>query len=135
MTGEIDLNTLLTRMDPQLSDQSYVFCVIAQDRYSDYAELNPIGSFLEDEGLTIIVAQSQAIQHRLPFDAVFKKITLQVHSSLQAVGLIAAVAAALTEVGISTNVVAAYHHDHLFIPANRSQDALVALQRLTRIPH
>ena len=51
-------------------------------------------------------------------------------SSLEAVGLTAAVAAALTEAGISANVVAAFHHDHVFVPAGRVDEALDCLRRL-----
>jgi hypothetical protein len=57
-------------------------------------------------------------------------ITLRVHSSLAAVGLTAAVAAALSDHGISANVVAAYCHDHIFVPADRAEEALAALRSL-----
>jgi hypothetical protein len=62
--------------------------------------------------------------------AAFARITLMVHSALEGVGLTAAVAAALAEVGIACNVVAAFHHDHLLVPWDRRDEALVLLQRL-----
>ena len=55
-----------------------------------------------------------------------------VHSSLAAVGLTAAVAAALADHGISANVVAAFYHDHIFVPAERAEEALAALRAIQR---
>ena len=60
------------------------------------------------------------------------RITLTVHSSLSSVGLTAAVAAALAERRIPSNVVAATFHDHLFVPWNRRDEALGALHALSR---
>ncbi|HCH64870.1 MAG TPA: acetyltransferase, partial [Deltaproteobacteria bacterium] len=57
-------------------------------------------------------------------------ITLTVHSDLQAVGLTAAVASALTAVGVSCNVVAGAHHDHLFVPEGMADRAMAALRDL-----
>ena len=70
----------------------------------------------EDEGFTLI----------RPGDG-WARITLCVHSSLAAVGLTAKVATALAARGIAANVVAGYHHDHLFVPWDRRQQALAAL--------
>jgi hypothetical protein len=45
------------------------------------------------------------------------------------VGCLAAVSAVLAEAGIPCNAVAAFHHDHLFVPremAQRALDLLVA---------
>ena len=58
-------------------------------------------------------------------------ITLDVHSALEAVGLTAEVARVLTDAGIPCNIVAALHHDHLFVPADRAAAALRALRDLS----
>ena len=68
----------------------------------------------------------------MPYSFVGAWITLNVHSALEAVGLTAAVSRALTEAGISCNVVAAYYHDHLFVPAEQGERALKILQDLAR---
>ncbi len=81
--------------------------------------------------MTLILPAEVAAAHDLAASAPLRMITLSVHSSLEAVGLTAAVAAVLTEAGISANVVAAFHHDHVFVPAERAQDALSALQGLS----
>ena len=55
-------------------------------------------------------------------------ITLSVHSSLEAVGFLAAITARLANAGISVNAVSAFHHDHLFVPEHRASEALRLLQ-------
>jgi hypothetical protein len=57
-------------------------------------------------------------------------ITLNVHSSLEAVGFMAAVTNVLTEQKIGCNPVSGYFHDHLFVPLGREEDALAALTKL-----
>ena len=60
-----------------------------------------------------------------------RQITLKVHSSLEAIGLTAAMSRALMEAGISANVVAAYYHDHIFVPAADAERAVEALRQLS----
>ncbi|MBT8148211.1 MAG: ACT domain-containing protein, partial [Gammaproteobacteria bacterium] len=86
--------------------------------------------FHEDEGLSLVVTRFNAEQAEIAFDSTFRLLTLKVHSSLEAVGLTAAVSGALAEQGISANVVAAYHHDHILVPAHQAHDALAILQKL-----
>ncbi|GGP66991.1 ACT domain-containing protein [Shewanella saliphila] len=126
MSGTTDLALLLTSMSPKLMDGEFVFCTV-QGEYEQYAQLNPLATFCESEGLTLVVNKEAAMATGLAFDACFKQITLTVHSSLEAVGLTAAVAAKLTEFNISANVIAAYYHDHIFVPTDKAQLALTAL--------
>lgn len=130
MTGITELETLLKSMSPALHPDVYVFCTV-EGAYADYAHLKPKASFYEDEGLTLLLTQSAAASAKIPFDATFKMITLTVHSSLEAVGLTAAVSAKLTEHGISANVIAAYYHDHILVQSERAADALKALSELS----
>jgi hypothetical protein len=126
MVGETDLSKLLTAMSPALLPDEYVFCTV-QGEYGDFRELSPIATFREAEGLTLVVQKSAALAGKLPFESVFRAITLTVHSSLDAVGLTAAVASKLAEKGISANVIAAYYHDHIFVQAEKAAAALDAL--------
>ncbi|WP_339459427.1 ACT domain-containing protein [Pseudomonas sp. EA_105y_Pfl2_R69] len=129
MAGETSLTTLLRSMNPQLNDGAYVFCSL-----SDAAQLDgvqPLGSFQEAEGLTVILPRLQAEQLRLPYNYVAAWLTLHVHSALQAVGLTAAVAGALAQAGISCNVIAGFYHDHLFVAHADGPRALAVLQQLT----
>ncbi|HBE70112.1 MAG TPA: hypothetical protein DDW52_18345 [Planctomycetaceae bacterium] len=130
MPGITDLATLLATLRPALAKDEYVF-LHCDARYGEHAELAPIASFVESEGLTLVVPRSKADAAGATYDGVFSKITLQVHSSLNAVGLTAAVATALAKHDISVNVVAAFHHDHIFVPVSRAQDAMDALSSLT----
>lgn len=129
MSGENNLSTLLQSMQPTLQPGEYVFCSV-EPTY-DYAKLQPIGLFYETEGLTLILARSVADAAQLPYSATFHWITLSVHSSLEAVGFLAAVARKLAEQGISVNPVSAFYHDHLFVPVSRSAEAMQQLQTLS----
>ena len=128
MAGEIALATLLRSMSPQLNDGDYVFCTVPDNHIPAGCEV--IGSFREQEGLTLIVERQQAEQAGLAFDYVAAWITLNVHSALEAVGLTAAFASALGQAGISCNVIAGYYHDHLFVGRADAEHALQVLRQL-----
>jgi hypothetical protein len=104
----------------------YVFCTLA-DRVIP-ADVEPLLIFQEAEGTTLIVPRSEARSTGVPCSTSWAWLSLEVHSSLEAVGLLAAVSAALADRGISCNVVSAYHHDHLFVPLDRGQEALLILR-------
>jgi len=132
MSGIVQLDQLLKNLNPILSTVEFVFCTINDAKYGDYSELHPISSFVEEEGLTLVMEKDVAESKGLKFGTVFNKITLQVHSSLDAVGLTAAVSSALCNGGISANMVAAYYHDHLFVPSDRSEEALQIISLLSK---
>tara|TARA_R110000744_G_C19232943_1_gene548373 strand:+ start:265 stop:663 length:399 start_codon:yes stop_codon:yes gene_type:complete len=127
MSGETNINTLLASMEPKLLDGDYVFCTFKDAKYGDHAELCPLAAYLESEGLTLLIKQDIADKAGLAYEAIFKGITLTIHSSLEAVGLTAAIATKLTEKGISANVIAAFYHDHIFVQADKSALAMQAL--------
>ena len=102
-------------MSPELIEGDFVFCTIKNAKYGDYSETKPIASFTEAEGLSLVVLKESADKHELPYEGVFRCISLGVHSSLDAVGLTAAVSTKLAAHGISANVIAAYYHDHIFV--------------------
>lgn len=130
MAGEEDLDTLLVLLEPSLLPGDFVFCTAANLKYGDFAELQPLASYQEEEGLTLVLLKQSADVAGLAYDSVFNCITLMVHSSLEAVGLTAAVSGKLAANGISANVMAAYHHDHVFVPENKAQLALQLLAEL-----
>lgn len=130
-SGETDLEKLLSSLSPTFLDQEYVFCSFKNARYGDHKELEPLATFAEAEGLTFLVLKNRADEYGIHCESVFKCITLTVHSSLNAIGLTAAVSTKLAEHDISANVIAAYHHDHIFVQAERAQYALSVLKNFT----
>jgi len=131
MAGETNLSLLLRSMAPHLNEGDYVFCTLLPGTAIDLTHV--VGSFREQEGLTVILARDKAQALGLSFDYVAAWITLNVHSALQAVGLTAAFATALGEAGISCNVIAGYYHDHLFVAREHADRALEALLRLAHL--
>ncbi len=121
MPGETNLEALLAALQPALDPAEYVFATGAE------AAGEPIGVFREAEGVTLILRREEAERLEIPWTYRCRRITLRVHSSLQAVGLLARVTAALAARGISVNAVSAYYHDHLFVPAERAEEALAVL--------
>lgn len=132
MNGEKNLTRLLSSMSPVLIAGEFVFCSFKKARYGDLSELEPIVSVRENEGLTLVIPRLKADEHELEYDSVFKCITLNVHSSLDAVGLTATFSNQLTEHGISANVIAGYFHDHIFVQIEFADKAIAAINELTR---
>ncbi|YCM46933.1 ACT domain-containing protein (plasmid) [Verrucomicrobiaceae bacterium 227] len=130
MDGEKDLEKLLAGCSPVLSASEFVFVSFPGSRYGGHPELSPIAFIVEDEGATLVVPRSEADAHQISYQSVFKRITLNIHSSLEAVGLTAAVSRALSDLGISANVIAGFFHDHIFVPSAVAGEALSALENL-----
>jgi hypothetical protein len=125
---ERDLARLIAGLAPRLDPERWVFASLAPPLPEG---LSALMTFREDEGVTAILSPEEALRLGQPAEPAFRRIVLQVHSSLEAVGLTAAVAGALAAAGISANVVAACHHDHVFVPDARAEEALACLQRLS----
>ena len=126
MAGETDLGELLASMRPGLGDGVYVFITVppGQDLA---AGIDPLMSLQEREGRTFIISEAAAIEAGVESSFRCRMITLSVHSSLEAVGFIAAVATRLAEAGVGANPVSGFYHDHLFVQADRAEDALSVL--------
>jgi hypothetical protein len=127
MAGERDLTRLLSGMRPELRPGRYVFTTVAGGVPDG---VTPVVTVAEDEGLTVVLRQEEADAAGLPYGHVAGWITLRVHSALEAVGLTAAVSRALADAGLSCNVIAGYHHDHLFVPYDRATLAVAVLEDL-----
>ena len=131
MPGLIDLDLLLASLQPTLDEGLFVFITLPAASYGAGGQFSPIAAVQEAEGLSLIVSQDRAEGAGLPYEGVFRRLTLQVPSSLSAVGLTAAVAGRLADAGISANVLAGYHHDHVFVPEDRAEEALAVLETLS----
>jgi hypothetical protein len=128
--GESNLAILLQNMKPEMHDGVFVFCSVPLDREIP-ATLQPVHIFREREGTTLVVRREEAESVGLPCQFASRLITLSVHSSLEAVGFLAAITGRLAEAGISVNAVSAYYHDHLFVPERRAEEALHLLQEMS----
>ncbi|HSC01196.1 MAG TPA: ACT domain-containing protein [Burkholderiaceae bacterium] len=121
---------LLRALNPR--HQPGVYAFVSAPESVDLAALQPVATFRESEGLTLVVEEARALAAGLPVRFRAAWLTLTVASGLHDVGLTAAVTGALAEAGIACNVVAAVHHDHLFVPAEQVDAALAALDALQR---
>ncbi len=116
---------MVRALAPRADAGIYTFATLSEDDVGKVQR--PTGVFREAEGVSIICLLEEAQALDLKHERSFRKITLTVHSSLAAVGLTARVAGALTIAGIPCNVVAAFFHDHLFVPSDRAEEALEIL--------
>ena len=128
-TGESDLLTLIAQMSPSLDDQIWAF-VSVDDVSSEYLAEHALATFRETEGTTLIVPWERAEEFDVSSEPM-ARITLNIHSSLEAVGLTAAVSQALASEAISANVVAGFYHDHIFVPQTAGERALACLTLLS----
>ena len=131
MIGETDLDVLLLSMEPVLGKVNYVFCTV-KERIQDIIEFDPWAIVREDEGITVVVEEEKAKEKGIKFIGPFRCITLNVHSSLYAVGLTAVIATELAKNNISANVIAGYYHDHVFVEEGKAEEALSVLKILGR---
>lgn len=129
MTPERDLARLLRGLRPMRAPDPYVFASADGPLASGLA---PFATVQEAEGTTVVVARAEADATGLRYEFVAARITLTVTSALDAVGLTAAVAGRLAEAGIACNVIAGLHHDHLFVPVARADEAMALLGALAR---
>ena len=127
MAGETDLANMLATLTVSRRPATYVFVCVP--------EPVPLGDGVaavidEAEGVTVVATRDTAERNGWAVDFEAAWLTLDVHSALEAVGLTAAFSAALGAEGIPCNVVAGFHHDHLLVPVDRAEDAIVCLRGL-----
>ena len=127
--GESDLNKLIKGLSPKLNDGEYVFTSIKNIELLNTSEV--ICTFKEKEGFTLILERSRADQLGLRYNFIASWITLEVHSSLNAVGLTSLFTTELANNEISCNVIAGYYHDHIFVSTKDSLKALEILNYLS----
>ena len=129
MSGEADLAVLLRNLRPSLDGVDYAFATLPTGQQCPPGA-RVLGTFEEQEGTTIIAPSADLVGSDFACTSGWARLTLQVHSSFEAVGMTAAIATALAKAGISANVVAAFYHDHLFVPWERRHEALAILEGL-----
>ena len=123
---------MLAGMRPILKDGRYFFCSTDDAAIAAAAGPGSLASFREDEGTAFVLDEADAARHGFDRSMPMRRIVLEVFSALDGVGLTAAVASALADEGIPCNMIAAYHHDNVFVPeamGQRAVDILEAVQR------
>ena len=128
MSGELNLQALFETLQATLVDGVYVFITLPKNNVPD--DVNPRMRFEEAEGTTLIMLKSEAEAAKLAYEFPCRMITLDVHSSLEAVGFIAYIATQLAKHDMGVNPVSGFYHDHLFVPEGREQDALNILKQI-----
>jgi hypothetical protein len=127
--GERDLASMLRSLT--VERRPGVFAYVSVERPS--AELVSLAAAVveESEGVTLVLPVDTARDAGLTpvFEATW--LTLEVHSSLDAIGLTAAVSNALAAAGIPCNVIAGAYHDHLLVPVARATEATNCLRQMT----
>ncbi|MFK7834761.1 MAG: ACT domain-containing protein [Sulfitobacter sp.] len=125
MSGETDLKTLLRSLSAELHPDTFVFATI---RVRDVpAGLRPMMVFQESEGTTLVLTKAEAEAHGMPHEFPCRMITLNIHSSLDAVGFIAHIASVLAAHDMGVNPVSGFYHDHLFVPEGKQEQAMQLL--------
>lgn len=127
MAGEADLAALLASLDVEQRPGTYTFVT------GEWPGLRAVAHAViaEGEGTTYVVSTADARGAGAPVEFEASWLTLTVVSSLEAVGLTAAVSAALAHAGIACNALAGYHHDHLLVPADRTEQAMRVVRSLS----
>ena len=128
MPAERDLAVLLATLAPVRVPREFVFTTVAEGPPG----AGPVVLVREGEGTTLVLERGEADGPGLEYDYVAGMITLRVHSSLEAVGLTAAMSSELAAHGISANVVAGFYHDHVFVPAAEADVVVDLLLELAR---
>ena len=131
MVGETNLAKILARLRPEMRPEVYVFCTVDRPRFAALNHIGLLACVFEEEGVTLVIPETVARAEGLLSVGPFRCITLQVHSSLEGVGLTATVATLLAKHEIAANLIAGYHHDHILVPAEHADRAFALLQTLT----
>jgi hypothetical protein len=129
--GELSLSKLLATLKPVLSPSTFVFATFRPN--TPIPPSLPVQMlFRETEGTTLITTLAAADAEGVDYDFPCRMITLDVHSSLEAVGFIAVVANRLKDLGMGVNPVSGYFHDHCFVPVGREEEAVKCLEEIAR---
>lgn len=131
MVGETNLERLLANMEPVLAAPVFDFISWPAEKPVP-AELEPLMVLRESEGLTMIVELEKGRSAGFEPSFPCRMITLNIHSSLAAIGFLAAILPRLAALGMGVNPVSGFYHDHLFVPQDRATDAMDVLRQIVR---
>lgn len=129
--GEKNLQQLLRSMQPTLLDGTYAFCTVPKGKPAPPG-ISPLMTYHEPEGTTLLLSEPDVAKSGLAHAFFCRGISLNVHSSLYAVGFLAAISDVLAKASMSINIVSAYYRDYIFVPSARANEAVELLKKLSR---
>lgn len=130
--GEQELDILLASMNPTIHPDTFVFITLSKSEKAPPSLQPQVMVFQEAEGLTVITSKLAAEGMGLEYAFPCRMITLNIHSSLDAVGFLARILDTLKHLGIGVNPVSGFFHDHLFVPINKEELVLKALRDMSQ---
>jgi len=123
---------MISGMEPSVRPGAFVFISTEDLTLAASLSSQAISTFEEEEGMSMLIPVELAEKSGFSVDQPMSCITLNVYSSLEGVGLTAAVSTALGNNSIPCNMVAAFHHDHVFVPyelCDQAMEVLTSLQK------
>ncbi len=129
MKGETNLIKLIKEMQPVLNSGEYVFSTVESS--INMSQKDILCEFKEKEGISVVIEKKIADKLKLHYDFIASWITLEVHSSLDAVGLSALISTELAKHTISCNIIAGFFHDHIFVAIKDGPKAIKILVELS----
>ena len=133
MSGQQDIEEGLRDLSPRLDPTVYVF---ASGPWSlaDVDPWCPVATVVEAEGLSVVIPHAVALRENIASSGPFRRITLEMQTSLEAVGITAVVSTCLARWGIAANVIAGAFHDHILVPSDRAEEAMDHLRSIDGRP-
>jgi uncharacterized protein len=126
VSGETDLGRILEDLTVSRRDGVFVFATIPPGQ--PLPDL-PIAAMVgEVEGTTIVLNRDVAVGAGVEYEFEAAWLTIDTHTSLEAVGVAASISTALAMKAIPVNIIAGFHHDHLLVPADMAEDAIAAVE-------
>lgn len=129
MKAKADIRSLLKNLSPRVNAGEYVFCSISTNYKLKNIEV--VASILESDSRTIVIRKEDAEEVKLHYDTSMSWITLDVVSSLEAIGLTSTISKKIADHKISCNIIAGYYHDHIFVPYSDHAKAIQLLKSLS----
>ena len=130
MSGQTDLRAMLQSISVSVRPDRYTVLTLSKDEKRPQVGHGVAAVMEESEGITVVATVQRARHEGWPEDFVAAWLTIDVHSSLEAVGLTAAFSRALGRAGIACNIIAAFHHDHILVPHDKSEAAVEVIEAL-----
>ncbi|MBS0416172.1 MAG: ACT domain-containing protein [Proteobacteria bacterium] len=125
-----DRSAMLAGIKPTLQKERFVFCTTQDPAIAATLMIRCVAFFQEKEGHSFVIVEDIARERGFDTSLPMACIVLEVFSALDGVGLTAGVAAALAEANIPCNMIAAYHHDYVFVPDGLAHEAMQVLTDL-----